>query len=210
MKIYALFFFLIFLSFSQNSFAQTFLDVASSDWYYPFVEDLRVRGIVDDGFAFFPERELTRAELAKIVVLSTTGVLDDRFPETPFFPDVKTDQWYFPYITTATLLGVVKGYPDSYFRPEQKVTRAEAVKMVVNSLGIPKKSMLGQFRDYDPTEWFHPYVSTAYEHNIISGKVSDSGQKQMIFAPGEFVTRAEMAKMISQAISVSFFYSSSR
>ncbi|MBT4937193.1 S-layer homology domain-containing protein [Candidatus Peregrinibacteria bacterium] len=191
----------------QGVSAQTFADVAPNHWAYSFIEDLVGQSIVDDGYFYHPDRFLARVELVKIMVIATTGVLDDRLPATPTFPDVKPDQWYYPYIETAHITGLINGYPDGYFRPGQKVIRAEAVKILVNALGIPKSyDPPVRFRDYGSSEWFHVYVASAFNSGVITGYTNDEGYKQMLFGPADFITRAEMAKITSKGISISTLY----
>lgn len=192
---------------SNLSFAQTFSDVDPGNWAYTYIEDLVARGIVDDGYFFHPDDYLTRAELVKIMVLATTGIIDDRLPESPSFSDSDSTEWYYPYLETAKITGLIDGYPDGTFRPSKRVIRAEAMKIVVNALGIAKSyDSKIKFRDYDNQSWFNIYVVSAYEEGIISGLVNDKGREQMIFKPSDSITRAQMAKIISKAISVSELY----
>ena len=199
--------FCILLLSAQSVSAQTFADVAPNHWAYSFIEDLVGQSIVDNGYFYHPDRYLARVELVKIMVVATTGVLDDRLPENPTFPDVQPDQWYYPYVETAHITGLIDGYPDGYFRPGQEVIRAEAIKILVNALGIAKSfDPPVRFRDYSSNEWFHIYVASAFNTGIISGYKNDKGYKQMIFGPADFISRAEMAKITSKGISVSTLY----
>jgi hypothetical protein len=191
----------------NTALAQTFSDVAPNDWPYPYVEDLVAQGIIDEGYFYHPYNPLTRAELVKIMVLATTGILDDRFPEYSYFPDVKVENWYYPYVQTAKITGLIDGYPDGNFRPGNLVNRAEAMKIIINGLGIAKSvNPPVHFRDYDSSEWFHIYVATAYNNEIIQGQVNTKGNKQMLFGPSENISRAEMAKVTSMGLSVSSMY----
>jgi hypothetical protein len=187
--------------------AQTFSDLASNHWAYFYVEDLVAQGIIDDGYFFYPDRELTRAELVKIMVLATTGVVDDELPAESTFPDVSPTEWYYPFVETAKITGLIDGYPDGYFRPERNVIRAEAMKIIINGLGVAKSlDPPVKFRDYNHNEWFHVFVATAYNHDIITGKVNKRGVKQMLFGPADAITRAEMAKITSKGLAVSEMY----
>ncbi|PCI24596.1 hypothetical protein COB57_04225 [Candidatus Peregrinibacteria bacterium] len=200
-------FFLIFLSFLVciPVFAQNFADVSSLHWAYPYVEDLLAKGVIDDAYFFRPQEEMTRAEVVKMMVVATTGIIDDQLPTVDSFPDVPFAEWYYPYVETAHLTGLVHGYDDGLFRPSQKVTRAEAVKIVVLGMGLPvEKNILVLFVDYPHDAWFHKYVASAYKNKIVEGKKDDRGR--MLFAPSDFVTRAELAKIISKAIAVSKLY----
>lgn len=198
---------LVFLISISSVHAQSFVDVDPSQWSYPFVEDMVAQGIVDEGYYFHPDRYLSRAELVKMMVLATTGILDDQLPETPSFPDVQPGEWYYPYVESAKVTGLIDGYPDGFFRPDRQVVRAEAIKMVINGLGIPKSiDPPVHFRDYDYSAWFQIYVASAFNKGIITGLANNQGQKQMVLAPSDPVTRAEMAKVISKGLAVSEVY----
>ncbi|MEW6772288.1 MAG: S-layer homology domain-containing protein [Bacillota bacterium] len=54
----------------------------------------------------------------------------------PAFSDVPENHWAANYIKIAVALGLVRGYPDGTFRPEQPVTRAEGTVLAVRTLGI--------------------------------------------------------------------------
>lgn len=187
--------------------AQTFVDVPESHWAYSYIEDLVTQNIIDDSYFYHPSKNVSRAELVKIMVLATTGVLDDRLPEKPTFPDTTPDNWYYPYVETAFITGLIHGYPDGSFQPGKEVIRAEAIKILVNALGIPQSlDPPVKFRDYSNTEWFHIYVATAFNKEIISGYTNKTGYKQMLFGAKDFMTRAEISKITSKGISISSLY----
>ncbi|MEI8230513.1 MAG: S-layer homology domain-containing protein [Candidatus Peregrinibacteria bacterium] len=68
--------------------------------------------------------------------------------------------------------GIIGGYPDGTFHPNQKVGRAEAIKMIVSPL-IKKESLAllttTPFTDVKPTDWYLPYVEAARQNKIIDG-----------------------------------------
>lgn len=67
--------------------------------------------------------------------------------------------------------GVISGYPDGTFRPEQVVNRAETLKIILLGSGveIPSSIDLEPFRDVPKDEWYSAYVSKAKELNIVEG-----------------------------------------
>ena len=86
----------------------------------------------EDG-TFKPETTITRAEMAKIVceTLGYYGMGSDKTP----FDDVEPKHWAAGYINTAASLGIINGYGNGKFGPEDTVTYEQAVKMVVCALG---------------------------------------------------------------------------
>lgn len=91
---------------------------------------------------------------------------------------------------------ILNGFPDGSFRSEQKVTRAEAVKMIVLSLGMAEaelaKPPADGFDDVPLDAWFAPYVTTAASDlHIVDGP-----GKAQHFRPGNAVTKVEFLKMM--------------
>lgn len=95
---------------------------------------------------------------------------------------------------------VLQGYEDGTFKPEQNVTRAEAVKIVLLGLGVSvNENSTGAeaFSDVNGDEWFYRIVGTAVDLGIISGYEDGT------FKPSQTVNRAEILKMILLAGGVS-------
>jgi predicted DNA-binding antitoxin AbrB/MazE fold protein len=96
---------------------------------------------------FKPEQPVTRAEFAKIMV-SALGIGEAaNYAAGPTrFPDVTAGHWASGYINVAVDVGIIVGYPDGTFKPENQVTFAEAIKMIVAGLGYtPKANALGGY-----------------------------------------------------------------
>lgn len=89
--------------------------------------------------------------------------------------------------------GVVSGFPDGTFRPEQPVTRAEFAKLLTEALGF-KASGNASFIDVLQSDWFAPYVNTAAIYGIVLG--NDKNE----FVPNAYITREDACVMISRCI----------
>ena len=115
---------------SRNEFwSQTndYTDVPEDAWYNNAVSTLTNAGILDgyeDG-TFKPDGNITRAEFATIAVRFFEATYDGE----DLFSDI-AGHWAQDYINEAANAGIVDGYPDGTFRPQQYITRAEAVTMV--------------------------------------------------------------------------------
>jgi len=99
------------------------------------LSNLKIIEGFEDG-SFRPEESVTRAQMAAIIcrtlnyeeqALSSGG-------STPFY-DVDANHWAAGYINVSYTLGIINGYGDGRFGPEDKVTYEQAVKMVVCALG---------------------------------------------------------------------------
>ena len=108
------------------------------------------------------------------------------------FPDVNQGDWFDPYVSTAYLEGMVIGYPDGYFRPNQNITRAEALRVVFDALKFDEDEYYGEtgFDDVPSYAWYYSYVVYAEKNDIISGFDENT------FGPDDVMSRAEAAKVI--------------
>lgn len=115
-------------------------DVAANDWYNVAVSVMSNGGVIHgypDG-TFKGGGSITRAEFATIAAqfLSSKYVGSDRFTDI-------NGHWAAEYINRAAAEGWIAGYPDGTFRPDQNITRAEAMTLVNAVLGrTPDKDHL--------------------------------------------------------------------
>ncbi len=90
-----------------------------------------------------------------------------------------------------THIAYINGYPDNTVRPEGKITRAEAVTMVVRLKAYPMIEGAGIYKDVAKDAWYAPYVEAAYRQGILEEKAGEA------FRPDENITRGELAQLIS-------------
>ena len=119
---------------SRNEYwSQTndYTDVAAGDWYNNAVSTLSKAGILngyEDG-SFQPNGNITRAEFATIAA----RFFEATYEGEDLFPDIK-DHWARDYINQAAHAGIVNGYENGTFRPQENITRAEAMTIVNRTL----------------------------------------------------------------------------
>ncbi|MBI5152784.1 S-layer homology domain-containing protein [Candidatus Peregrinibacteria bacterium] len=113
------------------------------------------------------------------------------------FADVSNDTRYFMSLSYLKNLGVISGYPDMTFKPNNLITRAEFLKLIMMHAGIkntrPKTILFDpppQFSDVNPDAWFAKYISDAAKFGIAKG-YSDG-----TFHPTDNVKLAEALKMV--------------
>lgn len=115
--------------------------------------------------------------------------------ETSDFSDVTESHWAYKDIIKMYQKGIISGYEDKSFKPDENVTRAEFVKMVTSAFEItPKSGDEMIFSDVSADEWYWPYLYAGYANNIISG--SDGGR----FMPDAYITREEMASILYRTL----------
>jgi len=105
-----------------------------------------------------PDQVVTRAEMAVIIVRALG--LADYATGTSSFSDMG-GHWSNPYVAYATSLGIIDGYPDGTFRPDNTVSYDEAAKMLVAALGYTPESLTGT--------WPANYVVKAQALGILKG-----------------------------------------
>lgn len=112
------------------------------------------------------------------------------------FTDVPESHPYFRAITTLQDKGVLVGYPDGSYRPDQSISRAEALVVILkgSSIAVEEKIAEDPFQDVGASTWYAPYIQKAKDIGIISGD-SATG----IFRPGDTVRLAEELKMLLEA-----------
>ncbi len=136
---------------------------------------------------FVPKRQLNRAEFTKIAMLLAAQVDAGSLSSAPAqncFPDVRSADWFAPYVCSAKAGGIVAGNPDGLFHPERSVNYAEALKILANVFryDIPAAA---------PGEaWFLRYVDAADAHKTAFLYEDDPSG-----GFGRFLTRGEMARL---------------
>ncbi len=115
-------------------------------------------------------------------------------PPPAAFPDVPPSFWAYGSVESLAARGIVSGYADGSFRPDQAVTRAEFVKMLALTLGLKPSTAATPFSDVGPADWYAPYVSTAVQAGIVQGLTPTT------FGPDQPVTREQMAVLVARAL----------
>lgn len=136
----------------------TFRDVGPNTPHYAAIEQLAAFGIIDGypGGVFRPNQIITRAEFAKLLdtalglrvvarqlenVSRTYGLRGLNAYKR--LPDVPAGRWYTGFVYVAAAKGVLEGYPDGTFRPDEAIRYDEAVTAVVRALGYLPPPSLG-------------------------------------------------------------------
>lgn len=156
--------------------AGLFSDVDYDNKNYTAINYLKNDGVVkgyDDG-SYKPKNKINRAEFLKIVMEASNEKAEGK----DCYKDVK-DEWYSGYVCAATRLGVVNGYNDGYFRPEQEINFVEAAKIITNTLKLEVKD--------DSENWYKKYVAALENDDAIPNTINSFDHR---------VTRGEMAEMV--------------
>jgi len=106
------------------------------------------------------------------------------------FQDVAT-HWAKNDVEKMNTLGYIKGY-NGKFRPDESITRAEFITMLVNVIGFDKRSPKNDFNDVTADAWFAPYISTAVENHLVNGYEDGT------FRPNHPISREEICAVLSR------------
>lgn len=113
-------------------------------------------------------------------------IIKERKPLTDF-----EGHWARGTIEKWLAAGRVSGYPDGSFKPDNKVTRAEFVKMVNGIIDYNKPNDI-TFKDVPATAWFYDYIRVAQAIGYISGYSADQ------FGPDDPITREQAAAILAR------------
>ena len=175
-----------------------FSDLATH-WATGFIQGLVTRGLIrgfPDG-TFKPEASITRAEYAAIIA-KTFDLPRKEGTGTGVFADVPTDFWAATAISQAAAMGFISGFPDKTFRPQQNLTRVQAIVSLVSGLGLTGGNPnLLQF--YSDRAQIPSYATEALSTATQRRLVVNFPQTNEL-EPMRSITRAEVAALIYQAL----------
>jgi hypothetical protein len=173
---------------------KTFIDVPADYWARKPIEYLATLGIMG-GYpdqTFRPDRSLTRAELAALLV-KTKEFEVKKVTKKPF-KDVGSADWSAPYVQVAVERKYVSGYPDGTFQPNQRISRAEAAVVFAKFSGLYVKPKLSEdvYPDIKKSHWAAPAIAADKEAGLFEYLSTAK------FGANEFLTRAEAAEILSK------------
>ncbi|WP_155986034.1 S-layer homology domain-containing protein, partial [Paenibacillus gorillae] len=180
-----------------------FADVANH-WAKAAVNDMGSRMVIGGtgNGLFSPDRDITRAEFAAILVRGLGLKLDN---SATVFSDVKTSDWFNSAINTAYQHQLIKGFEDGTFRPNDKITREEAMMILSRAMAITglkaklsEQSVDATLRPFGDASkvsaWAHSGVADSVQAGLVTGRSAAQ------LAPKAFITRAEVATIVQRLL----------
>lgn len=107
--------------------------------------------------------------------------------------DMDSASWAKEAVEALAKRGIVSGYDDGTFRPNNGVKREEFIKMLSSAIGMSSVNAKCSYEDVPEDAWYYPYVSFCTEKNIVHG-ISETK-----FGTGMEITRQDMATIIYRA-----------
>ena len=169
-----------------------FTDVKADDWFYSSVKKAFDKGLMKgtSESTFAPTAKTTRAMVATILYRLAGEKKTD---VENLFNDVAADTWYTDAVAWAAEQGIIKGYNDTTFGPENNVTREQLVVMLYRYANATVKEGrdLSAFHDAaDVSEWAVEAMTWAVDKGIILGR--GNGQLD----PTGLASRAEVCTVL--------------
>lgn len=165
-----------------------FTDVAGTAWYANAVNAGQYYGVFS-GFGdgtFHPEESTTRAEFAWMVY-ELIGDKNESAPDAGF-TDVKDGFWAEAAINYLADEGIIQGYGDGTFKPNNRITRAEIAQILYKALGLDE--YVKHFEDVKAGAWYYDAVTALATVGIVNGYPDGT------FQPNANALRSESAQII--------------
>ncbi len=118
------------------------------------------------------------------------------------FSDVHISDWFYLPVDWMYCNGIVSGYSDGTFRPNNATTRGQMAKIAVGAFGLPVRTDGGpHFTDVAPSSTYYNFVESVYSYGVVSGYPCGSpgepcdSQARPYFRPNSQVTRGQLIKI---------------
>ncbi|AFS79678.1 bifunctional UDP-sugar hydrolase/5'-nucleotidase periplasmic precursor UshA [Gottschalkia acidurici 9a] len=103
------------------------------------------------------------------------------------------NSWAKSYIELLSSRNIVRGVDNNNFKPDEKVTRAQFIETLVNSLDLKKGKNKVSFRDIEEKDWYKDHIEIAASIGIVEGYGED-------FMPNNYITREEMVTLVTRSL----------
>lgn len=173
-----------------------FSDAPRSHWANVYIEFCYKNNIMtgDGAGNFRPDENITRKEFVK-TILSAFAI--DTSASDSEFEDVDKNDWAYPYISKAYIMGVANGISDTQYGPDKNITRQDAVTMLYRIASMARENYSfkdGNVNEFTDAQMIADYASLAIK-KLVGEKVI-KGYDDGSFMPQKTITRAETAKII--------------
>ncbi|KOY83772.1 S-layer homology domain-containing protein [Lysinibacillus macroides] len=168
-----------------------FKDIDQYSDHYNDILKLYSQGVID-GFldnTFRPDVSVTRGQAAKM--LATALKLDTKNVQDPYYKDVPKSSEFYRSVAALQNAGIMSGYSNSTFMPNEPITRGELAKIIVLAFHLEVSPTYNHiFKDVDSKSSNAIYIQTLIDLNITEGTTP------VTFSPFEPVTRGQFASFV--------------
>ena len=142
------------------------------------------------GGLFGPDDNMTRGQAAQMFY---NLLLDKDVPITVSFTDVAPDAWYATAVNTLASLGIVTGYGNGQFGPDDSITRAQFTTIAMRFANLDTSGE-NIFTDVSEDDWFYEFVVGAIKYGWIGGYPDGR------FGPNDTITRAQVTTIVNRML----------
>jgi hypothetical protein len=195
-------------SLTNSNYSLIWNPVAFSDlgtsWARASINNMGSRLIVGGmgNNTFLPDRAITRAEFAAILVKALG--LKPGTGNNPF-SDIASTDWYSQAIATANSYGIISGFNNGTFSPNEKITREQAMSMIARAMRLTglkvtlgedeAEALLASFADHSQSaKWAKSSTAICVKAGVVSGKTGNR------LAPTDKITRGEVAVIVQRLL----------
>ena len=150
----------------------------------------------NDG-TFRPDNNMSRAEAAAIFARLISEQKGEKISGKSDFADVKSSEWYSKFIGYIEKYGVIKGYDNNTFKPDENISRAEFVAMTVRFDAlfndVKKSSYTVKYTDVANNYWAYSDIAYAKHAGWLNGYADGT------FKGDNAITRAEVVTVVNKA-----------
>lgn len=143
-------------------------------------------------WTFVPEANITRGEAAAMFARLFKDYPGLDYNYKKYYTDVDESYWGFKEVAYLSEFGILSGYSDGTFRPNNKITRAEFVKIAESFEALTWG--LSPYNDVDGGHWAFRYIVSSAAKGWISGYPDGS------FRPNSFISRAEAVTIVNRLL----------
>ena len=168
-------------------------DELTEHWAEQIIRKMMDKGVIkgteEDGeIRINPDERMTRAEFVTAFVRANGIEKNDDIID---FCDTY-DHWARHEIRAAVALGIVNGYPDGTFKPDDFISRAEAAKITAIFLNLQCDEQMPEFNDIDEECWANRYINACAKAGIVNGYPDGT------FRASDVISRAEGIVVVSR------------
>jgi hypothetical protein len=152
-----------------------FTDVAVDDPNCDVLSYVKSEGIFTGYLegSFKPDEPINRAEVVKVITEGFDYTILEDPGDDLGFSDVIIGEWYMPYLYTAKEAGIIEGYPDGTYKPEQTVNYVEMMKIFLETANVEFSEAT------EDVAWYQKYVNYAKTSGLVIYEDFAEGMKRI-------------------------------
>ena len=149
-----------------------------------------ISAVTNDGYKFegwYIGDELVSTDANHTIIATSDMTITAKFSG---YTDVKKTDWYYDAVNYVNNNGIMTGYSDTKFAPNDKLSRAQACQVIYNIANANEQATEAIFSDVPLGQWYTNAISWASKNGVVSGYGNN------LFGPDDAITREQMAAIL--------------